>query len=116
MSDTDAASAPLHARRMPTPGSAEVLDAATIDGALSELEGWDRDGDAILRRFAFEHWPETLVFVNAAGWLAHRVDHHPDLAVGYKHCEVRLSTHSAGGITWMDLITAARLNRLARGE
>ena len=47
--------------------------------------------------------------------IAHREDHHPDLDVGYDHCAVAWSTHSAGGLTRNDFICAAqRRGLLAR--
>ena len=53
-----------------------------------------------------------MAFVNAMAWIAHREDHHPDLAVHYAKCVVTFSTHDAGGVTLNDVICAARLERL----
>lgn len=60
-----------------------------------------RDG-ALQRTFTFGNYHKTIAFVNAVAWIAHRMDHHPDLLVGYSRCVVRYSTHSAGGITELD--------------
>jgi 4a-hydroxytetrahydrobiopterin dehydratase len=53
-----------------------------------------------------------MAFVNALAWIAHREDHHPDLAVGYARCGVTFSTHDAGGVTLNDVICAAKAERL----
>ena len=47
--------------------------------------------------------------VNTIGHLAEAANHHPDLAVSYASVEVRLSTHSAGGITDKDLTLARKI-------
>jgi 4a-hydroxytetrahydrobiopterin dehydratase len=52
--------------------------------------------------------------VNAVAWIANREDHHPDLTVGYKRCEVRYSTHSVGGLSENDFICAAKIDDLLR--
>jgi 4a-hydroxytetrahydrobiopterin dehydratase len=53
-----------------------------------------------------------MAFVNAVASIAHREDHHPDLEVHYDRCVVAWSTHSAGGITQNDLISAAKVEAL----
>jgi 4a-hydroxytetrahydrobiopterin dehydratase len=75
---------------------------------------WSRgdDGRSIVRRFGFKNYYETIAFVNALAWVAHRQDHHPDLQVGYNRCTVTFSTHSVGGLSENDFICAARVDAL----
>jgi len=54
-----------------------------------------------------------MAFVNAVASIAHREDHHPDLAVHYDRCVVAWSTHSAGGVTLNDGICAAKTDDAA---
>lgn len=89
-----------------------ALDAATLADELSRLPGWKLDGDAIEKSFDFKDFHETMAFVNAVAFIAHREDHHPDLLASYKRCTVRYATHSAGGITLNDCICAARIDAL----
>ena len=98
---------PCHAGTPPVPAD----QAAKL---LSELPGWalGSDGKSIARRFAFENFYETMAFVNAAAWVAHREDHHPDLEVSYKHCVVRYATHAIGGLSENDFICAAKVSAL----
>ncbi len=84
-------------------------EAATL---LAQVPGWKREGNAIEREFGFKNYYETLAFVNALAWVAHREDHHPDIQVGYKTCRVRYTTHSVGGLSENDFICAAKLNLL----
>ncbi len=64
------------------------------------------------RTFKFKNYHETLAFVNAQAWVAHREDHHPDIEVGYNRCHVRFSTHSIKGLSENDYICAAKINAL----
>ncbi len=91
---------------------AKALDAAAVQALLPSLTGWQLADGALSRRFTFADFHHTMAFVNALAWIAHREDHHPDLDVGYDHCRVRWSTHSAGGITRNDFICAARVEAL----
>ena len=88
------------------------MDAAAIAEHLTRVPGWALADGAIERVFTFSDFHQTMAFVNALAWVAHREDHHPDLQVGYSRCTVRFSTHSVGGISVNDFICAARLNAL----
>jgi 4a-hydroxytetrahydrobiopterin dehydratase len=81
---------------------------------LTELPGFALFADAtgIGKTFKFRDFPETIVFVNAVAWIAHREDHHPDLEVGYDRCTVKYTTHAVGGLSENDFICAAKVNAL----
>lgn len=89
-----------------------MLNDQDIAARLAALDGWTRDGKTIVKTYHFTNYHETMAFVNASAWIAHRADHHPDLEVGYNRCVVRYSTHSAGGLTDKDFACAARLDAL----
>ena len=55
-----------------------------------------------------------MAFVNAVAWVAHREDHHPDMEVGYNRCAVQFSTHSVGGLSENDFISAAKIDVLIK--
>ncbi|MUV85962.1 4a-hydroxytetrahydrobiopterin dehydratase [Natronomonas sp. CBA1123] len=76
-------------------------------------EGWERDGDEIVRTFEFDSYLEGVGFAAGAGGLAEEAFHHPEMTVGWREVEVRLTTHDAGGITENDTDLAARFNELA---
>jgi 4a-hydroxytetrahydrobiopterin dehydratase len=84
-----------------------------IDEHLATLAGWSFDNNRIEKTFRFANYYETMAFVNAIAYVAHREDHHPDLAVGYNRCGVTYTTHDAGGVTVNDCICAAKVERLA---
>ena len=70
------------------------------------------DGGMIAKTFRFKNYFETMAFVNAAAWVSHREDHHPDLRVGYSDCRVSYVTHAIGGLSENDFICAAKLDAL----
>ena len=88
---------------------------------LSELPGWYYEDGWIRRVYKTDGWPTTLMLVNAIGYLAEAAYHHPDLAVTWGRVQVKLSTHSAGGITDKDFDLARQIEdhvlwRPAAGE
>ncbi|MEW6514055.1 MAG: 4a-hydroxytetrahydrobiopterin dehydratase [Pseudomonadota bacterium] len=89
-----------------------MLNEQDITAKLAALDGWTREGNAIVKTLRFANYYETMAFVNASAWISHRADHHPDLEVGYNRCVVRYSTHSAGGLTDKDFACAARVDAL----
>jgi 4a-hydroxytetrahydrobiopterin dehydratase len=88
------------------------LNADELATHLATLAGWTLAGDRIEKVFRFADYYQTMAFVNALAWVAHREDHHPDLGVHYDRCEVTFSTHDAGGVTLNDVICAAKAERL----
>jgi 4a-hydroxytetrahydrobiopterin dehydratase len=83
---------------------------------LTQVQGWSIDASgpepALVQTFSFADYHHTMAFVNAVAWIAHQQDHHPDMAVSYKHCTVRFNTHSVGGLSINDFICAARVDQL----
>src|SRR2546423_15683299 len=98
----------------PCEGGVAPLTEMQIRPMLKGLEGWAPDGKAIAKTYPFKNYYETMAFVNAAAWVSHREDHHPDLEVGYNKCRVHYSTHSVGGLSENDFICAAKLETLMR--
>ena len=95
----------------PRKGKENRLDADAIAAHLENLSGWTKsgEGDAIAKEFRFDDYFHTMAFVNAVASIAHREDHHPDLAVGYSKCRVRYSTHDVDGLSLNDFICAAKV-------
>jgi 4a-hydroxytetrahydrobiopterin dehydratase len=96
----------------PCEGGVAPLDDAQITPLLRGLAGWSREGRAITKTYAFKDYHGTMAFVNAAAWISHREDHHPDLLVGYNSCKVTYWTHAIGGLSENDFICAAKLDAL----
>jgi 4a-hydroxytetrahydrobiopterin dehydratase len=87
----------------------ERLGEPEIRAALGDLPGWAFEEGALVRTYKTSGWPSTLMLVNAIGFLAEALDHHPDLEVHWGSVGIRLSTHSAGGVTPMDVELARQI-------
>jgi len=98
------------------PPSRRALGPTEVVTRLATLVGWQLTGSgpevAIEKTFRFGNYHETIAFVNAVAFIAHRMDHHPDLSVHHGHCVVRFSTHSAKAITEVDFESASRVDAL----
>ena len=86
-------------------GTTEQLQAAGLDS-------WRAQDGGIARTYETTGWPVTLLLVNAIGFAAETAFHHPDLEVSYDSVTVKLSTHSAKGITDKDFLMAAKLEEV----
>jgi len=90
-----------------------LLDDDRIRDALAGLPGWAREGDALVREFAFADFLQAVLFVNRVTGAAEEAGHHPDLDIRWNRVRVALTTHSAGGLTEADVALAGRIASLA---
>lgn len=95
----------------------EKLLPEAIEEALSGLDGWalEEGGAAITKNFEFGGFNEAFGFMTRAALAAEKLDHHPEWSNVYRKVDVRLTTHSAGGLTALDVELAKRMNRFAGG-
>jgi len=88
-----------------------MADLLSDDEIATQLpDDWAREGDEIVRTYEFDAYLDGVGFAAAAGGLAQEAFHHPEMTIGWREVEVRLTTHDAGGITEADLDLAHRLN------
>ena len=88
------------------------LSAEEIREALEGLNGWQTAGDNLKKRFEFKNFAEALAFINKAGEIAERRDHHPDITFGWGYAEFQITTHDAGGITAFDFALAKEIDEI----
>ena len=96
----------------PCEGGVAPLTPERIKPMLKGVDGWALEDGAIAKTYRFANYFETMAFVNAAAWVSHREDHHPDMLVGYNECRVSYVTHAIGGLSENDFICAAKLDSL----
>lgn len=82
-----------------------------VDAALAGLD-WERQGDLLVKVVRRDDFAGALALVNAVGELAEAADHHPDIDIRWNTVTLRLTTHSAGGLTAKDLALAAEIDGL----
>lgn len=90
------------------------LSDAEIDAGLAALDGWQRDGDKLLRELRFPDFVTAFGFMAAAALVAERMNHHPEWFNVYGTVRVHLATHDAGGITEKDFALARAMDAIAR--
>ena len=92
---------------MTTPYTSEQV---TVE--LAATPGWELSEGEITRTVTRKDFRDSLLFVNAVGYLAERADHHPDIAISWNKVTLTLATHSAGGLTAKDFALARQVNDL----
>jgi 4a-hydroxytetrahydrobiopterin dehydratase len=90
------------------PYTAEEIAARLKD----ELPHWYLEDGWIRRKYRTSGWKATLMAVNTVGHLAEAAWHHPDLTVSYAFVIVKLTTHSAKGVTEKDFALARKIEEV----
>ena len=97
--------------------SAPALEREQVLSALAGLPGWRlvTEGPlALARSYVFQDFNAAFGFMTRVALVAEAMDHHPDWSNSYRKVEVRLTTHSAGGITRLDLDLARKMDEIAK--
>ena len=97
-----------------TEGAARLTGEALTRAAADLGHDWTVDGERLRKEFRFPDFARALAFVNRAGEIAERENHHPDLHLSWGKVLVETWTHSAGGLTENDFILAAKIEQAAR--
>jgi 4a-hydroxytetrahydrobiopterin dehydratase len=104
----------LPRRRPMSEPKERVYSDAEVTAKIQELglSGWYLEDGWLRRKYNTDGWPQTLMAVNAIGYLCEAAWHHADLAVTWGKLWVKLKTHSAGGITDKDFALAKRIEEV----
>ena len=89
------------------------LESDEIDAKLGELDGWEREGDAITKAYDRGDFVGSVKLVDAIVGPAEEMGHHPDLSISWSEVKVTITTHSEGGLTADDFELAGRIDALA---
>jgi 4a-hydroxytetrahydrobiopterin dehydratase len=89
-----------------------VLNDDEVTKRLEGLDGWERQGDAIVKEYKCNDFAGSVKFVDALTPAAEEMNHHPDLKISWDTVTVSLSTHSEGGLTENDFELAGTIDRL----
>ncbi len=92
---------------------ADRLADSEIEEALKGLEGWTLQNGKLNRDFKFANFVEAFGFMTSAAIEAEKMDHHPEWFNVYSKVNVQLVTHSADGVTNLDVDLAKKMNALA---
>ena len=89
------------------------LSEQEIQDALTGLDGWAREGNAIRKQYTLGGFPDAIAFVARLAFDAEAADHHPDITISFRRVTLVFSTHSEGGLTQKDFAAAHIADRLA---
>ena len=88
------------------------LDDGEIESRLAGLDGWERAGDAIRKKFERGDFVGSVEFVRALVEPAEDMGHHPDLELSWDKVKVSITNHAEGGLTPNDFELAKRIDAL----
>jgi 4a-hydroxytetrahydrobiopterin dehydratase len=92
---------------------ARLLDQEELDRQLDDLPGWTGDSAAISREVQAPDFLTGVRIVAEVADIAEQMDHHPDIDIRWRTLRFVLSTHSAGGVTQLDIELAHRISGTA---
>jgi 4a-hydroxytetrahydrobiopterin dehydratase len=91
------------------------LSPELVTAALSELPQWSGGVDGIERTLELPSFRAAVEAVSMIADVAEQMDHHPDMDLRWRKLRVAVVTHSAGGVTDLDLELARRVDALIPG-
>ena len=77
----------------------ELLSDKDIKSELGKLNDWFYDRVKISKEIRFKTYMDSIDMINLIAEEAERVNHHPDLKVGYCNIVVDFTSHDLGGVT-----------------
>jgi len=91
------------------------LKPTEIAERLSDLPLWrhDAEGKTLCRDFVFGDFSQAFAFMARVALAAEKAGHHPDWSNSYNRVSIRLTTHSAGGISEKDFALAIEIDAIA---
>jgi 4a-hydroxytetrahydrobiopterin dehydratase len=84
-----------------------------VEERLDAVEGWEREGAAIVKEFDNGDFKGSVDFVNRITPVAEEMNHYPDLEISWSTVKVKLSTDGEGGLTTNDFDLAAKIDSSA---
>ena len=83
-----------------------------LAAALPELPHWSGDVDGLTRSVQLPSFRTAVEALVEVADVAEELDHHPDVDLRWRTLHLVLSTHSAGGVTELDLELARRIDEV----
>jgi 4a-hydroxytetrahydrobiopterin dehydratase len=83
-----------------------------VTAALNDLPLWSGGTDGIERTIRLPSFRAAVEAIGMIADVAEEMDHHPDIDLRWTKIRVAVVTHSAGGLTELDLALARRVDAL----
>ena len=88
------------------------LEKEEIQLRLEFLTKWSGDSEYIQREVKFKDFKTALAKMVEIGFIAEKLNHHPDWTNVYNRLSIKLTTHDAGGVTLKDFEMAQEIETL----
>jgi 4a-hydroxytetrahydrobiopterin dehydratase len=77
------------------------------------MSNWDKIDNRLRKDFQFNSYLDGINFVNQIAKLAEKLNHHPEITIGYKKVTVVSTTHSVGNtITDQDIELGTQIDTI----
>jgi len=91
----------------------KLINIEEINKKLQDLSGWSLIDNTIQKEFILKDFVDALSFIMKIGFLAEKLDHHPDLLLhSWNKVKIIISTHSEGGLTEKDFNLAEQIEKI----
>ena len=90
----------------------DLLGDRDIDDFCSARSRWGRRGLYLVGAATAASFTAAIVWVNLIAEASEELNHHPDIDIRWCTLTFRLSTHSSGGLTELDLLLADRIDAI----
>jgi 4a-hydroxytetrahydrobiopterin dehydratase len=67
------------------------------------------ENSRLKRDYKFKNFRRALEFANEVGRIAEEEKHHPEIHLGWGHCDIEIWTHTNNNLVENDFILAAKL-------
>jgi 4a-hydroxytetrahydrobiopterin dehydratase len=94
---------------------APKLKQADRTAALKQIPQWTltEGRDAISRQFKFTNFNQAFGFMTQVALQAEKMNHHPEWFNVYRSVDITLTTHTACGLTELDISLAGHIDKIA---
>ena len=83
-----------------------------LSAALEDLPLWSGGTEGLRRTVELPSFRDAVSAVVAIADVAEEMDHHPDIDLRWRTLHLTLVSHSAGGVTDLDLRLARRIDEI----
>ena len=102
---------------IPCEGNIPPFDFTEIHKYLKKVDGWDvkkneQENYYLIKKFKFKNFKESQNFVNQAGDIAEKENHHPDIFFGWGYAQIKIFTHAINGLAESDFVLAAKIDKI----
>jgi 4a-hydroxytetrahydrobiopterin dehydratase len=88
------------------------LSPDAVAAALAGLPLWSGDAGGLRRSVELPSFRDAVAAIVAIADVAEEMDHHPDIDLRWRTLQLTLVSHSAGGVSELDLQLAHRIDAL----